>query len=386
MYLIIEKKKIGVLGGGQLGRMLIQEATKFDLDLWFMDKEFDFPVPSMYPNFVRGDFKNYDDVLAFGKAMDIITIEIENVNTDALKELEAQGKQVYPQPRVIEIIKDKGIQKQFYQENSIPTSDFFLVSDKEEILKIIENGQLKLPFIQKSRLAGYDGKGVAAIITENDLSKLLEGPAVIEQLVDIEKELAVILARNEDGAISAFPMTEMVFDPQGNLLDYLLCPAAVDEDIQQKGLELAKQVIEGLDMVGLLAVELFLAKDGSILVNEVAPRPHNSGHHTIDAGNYSQYNMHLRTLLNWPLNTVKQDNMAMMINLLGSPDHTGPVKYEGLGRVMKIPNVYPHIYGKKITKPLRKMGHTTIVGDTLEELLEAKKFIKSYLKVISCQE
>lgn len=365
--------------------MLIQEASKLDLDMWFMDKEFDYPVPSMYPNFVKGDFTDYDDVISFGSAMDILTIEIENVNTDALKTLEEAGKKVYPQAAVIETIKDKGLQKQFYQEQSIPTSQFFLVSSKEEILKKISSGQLSYPFIQKSRLAGYDGKGVAAIKSEHDHDKILEAPSVIEELIDIEKELAVIVSRNLSGDLQCFPMTEMVFNKEGNLLDYLLCPAQVSEDLISRSEKLAGDIITGLDMVGILAVELFLTKDGKLLVNEVAPRPHNSGHHTIDAGNYSQYNMHLRTLLDLPLKEIQQEGQAMMINVLGSKDHTGPVAYEGLHKILSISNVYPHLYGKKVTKPLRKMGHVTIVGGSLKELLETKDFIKSNLKVVSCQ-
>lgn len=374
-----------MLGGGQLGRMLIQEATKFDLDMWFMDKDFDYPVPSMFPNFVKGDFKNYEDVLAFGKAVDIVTIEIENVNTDALKVLENLGKKVYPQARVIETIKDKGLQKMFYQEESLPTSEFFLVKDKAEIEAKISSGQLLFPFVQKSRLAGYDGKGVVTVKSRQDLPKLLDTPSVIEQLVDIEKELAVIISRNTNGDTECFPITEMVFEPKGNLLDYLLCPAEVSAELVTNCNSLATSIITKLEMVGILAVEFFLDKNGQILINEVAPRPHNSGHHTIDTGTYSQYNSHLRCLLDWPLLPVSQHGYAMMINVLGSEGHVGSPVYNGLNSIMQIESVYPHIYGKKLTKPLRKMGHVTIVGDSKTELLEKMAQIKSSLKVESCQ-
>ncbi len=365
--------------------MLIQEATKFDLDMWFMDKEYDFPVPSMYPNFVKGDFKNYEDVLAFGKAVDIITIEIENVNTEALKALESMGKKVYPQAAVIETIKDKGLQKMFYQEEGLPTSEFFLVENKSEIVTKIDSGKLSFPFVQKSRLAGYDGKGVVTVRSKDDLSKLLDTASIIEQMVDIDKELAVIISRNIQGDTECFPITEMVFEPKGNLLDYLLCPAEVNEVVVSKCNNLANNIITKLEMVGILAVEFFLDKKGNILINEVAPRPHNSGHHTIDTGTYSQYNFHLRCLLDWPLLPVSQSGYAMMINILGAEGHVGEPEYTGLNSIMQLRSVYPHIYGKKLTKPLRKMGHVTIVGESKEELLDRMTQIKSSLKVESCQ-
>lgn len=378
--------KIGVLGGGQLGRMLVQEATKMDLDLWFMDKDFDFPVAAIYPNFVKGDFQSYDDVISFGSAMDVITIEIENVNTDALKALEASGKKVIPQARVIELIKDKGLQKQFYQENSLPTSEFFLVESANEIRQKVQAGTITYPFVQKSRIAGYDGKGVAAIRAEDDLEKLIDAPSVIEELINIRKELAVIVGRNEEGQITCFPTTEMVFNPKGNLLDYLLCPAVVSSEVEEKCKSLAKQIIEKLDMIGILAVEFFLTKENEILINEVAPRPHNSGHHTIDVGGYSQYNLHLRTLLNLPLLPVYQEKIAAMINLLGSGEQVGPATYIGLEKVLELEGVFPHLYGKKITKPLRKMGHVNILGNNMEEVLKKIDFVKSNLTVVACQQ
>ncbi len=366
--------------------MLVQEASKMNLDFWFMDKDFEYPVATMYPNFVKGDFQNYEDVLSFGSVMDIITIEIENVNTEALKELEKRGKKVYPQARVIEIIKDKGLQKQFYQENSLPSSEFFFVESEEEIRTKIESGLINYPFIQKSRTAGYDGKGVAAIKGADDLVKLLDTPSIIEEMIDIEKELAVIVARNEEGQTVSFPVTEMVFNPKGNLLDYLLCPAEIDQKVEQKCIHLAKEIITKLDMVGLLAVELFLTKENEILINEVAPRPHNSGHHTIDAGTYSQYNLHLRTLLNLPLLPISQERLAAMINVLGEPDDTGPACYEGLEKILGLDEVYVHLYGKKMTKPLRKMGHVNILGIDKAEVMKKIDFIKANLKVVACQQ
>lgn len=375
------RTKVGILGGGQLGKMLAQEATKLDVDLWFMDKSFDAPVARMYPFFVQGDFNNYDDVLAFGSQMDVISVEIENVNTAALAELEKRGKIVRPQSRVLDIIKDKGIQKQFYLENGIASSDFFLVEGAEEIRAKVEAGALSMSFVQKSRTEGYDGKGVLVINSSSDLDHLLPVPSVIEQKVDIHKELAVIVARNSEGEMTTFPITEMVFNKKGHLLDYLIAPAEVSDSVIEECNSLAKEIISKLDMTGLLAVEFFLNTNGAILVNEIAPRPHNSGHHTMDAGNYSQYNLHLRTLLDFSLPQLTQDKVALMINILGEEGHQGKVNYVGLADIMSMDNVYPHLYGKVETRPLRKMGHVNIVGNNKKELLEKMAIIKSKLKV-----
>lgn len=374
-------KKIGVLGGGQLGRMLLQEVTKFDQEIWFMDNSFDTPVGRIYPYFVQGDFKSYDDVISFGSNMDIITVEIENVNTDALTKLEESGIVVRPQSRVLKTIKDKGIQKQFYLENDIASSEFFLVTNKQDIIDKISNGILLPPFVQKARTAGYDGKGVKVIYSESDIPDIMDTPSVIEKLVDIKKELAIIVGRNAKGQKTFFPVTEMVFNKEAHLLDYLQCPAEITEETYTDCVKLADQIITNLEMIGILAVELFLTNDGQILVNEVAPRPHNSGHHTIDAGSHSQYNIHLRTLLDWDLPEVKQTETALMINVLGEKNHTGPTYYEGLDSILTMDKVYPHLYGKEETRPLRKMGHVNIVGENLDEVKEKMTFVKSSLKV-----
>lgn len=378
----IQKLKIGVLGGGQLGRMLAQEAVGWNLQLSFLDKSADFPVPKVHPNFEEGDFTDYDSVLKFGSDKDILTIEIENVNTEALHKLEEQGVLVYPQPKVIQTIKDKGLQKQFYAEEGIRTAPFILVSGKKEILTKLDEGTLSYPFIQKTRTAGYDGKGVAVIKDEQQLTKLLEGPSVIEDLIDIDKELAIIVARNQAGQMTQLPLTEMVFDERGNLLDYLITPSTITDEQSTQCSLLATEIISKLDMVGILAVEFFLDKSGQIIVNEVAPRPHNSGHHTIDAGPNSQYDLHLRTLLNMALPAeTGHGGYALMCNVVGEPGHTGEAIYEGLAQVYALPQVYVHLYGKSITKPLRKMGHVNIVGDTKEEVLEKLQKVKSLLKV-----
>ena len=361
---------------------MLQERTTWDLDIQFLDKAFDYPVPSIYNRFHEGDFNNYDDVVAFGIDMDIITIEIENVNTDALKHLESLGKKVYPQASVIEIIKDKGQQKAFYEKENIPTSPFTYEESKASILASIKEGKITMPFIQKSRLAGYDGKGVAAIISDADLDKIMDPPSIIEDLVDIEKELAVIVSRNESGELASFPVVEMVFNPKGNLLDYLICPSAITDKVAAQCDEMARKIISKLEMVGILAVEFFLTKSGEILVNEVAPRAHNSGHHTINYNNYSQYNYHIRAILDLPFPPTRPlYAYGVMWNVLGEPGHIGPAHYEGLEDTLALEGVYPHIYGKKITKPLRKMGHLNIVGDTKTEVLSKLDAIKNKLKV-----
>ncbi len=373
--------KIGVLGGGQLGRMLCQEATKMDIDLFFLDKSDDFPVPRMYPGFIKGDFNNYDDVLAFGKDLDIITIEIENVNTDALAELEKMGKKVYPQSKVISIIKDKGIQKDFYKQHNIPTSDYQLVDSKQQVINLIESDSLSYPFIQKSRLAGYDGKGVVAIRSESDLNNIFDCPSVIEKLISIDKELAVIIARNADGATATFDTTEMEFYEKGNLLDMLISPARVSNDIADKCKKMAIEIIEKLDMVGILAVEFFLTKSKQILVNEVAPRPHNSGHHTIDACHHSQYNLMIRSILGLPLVSPRQHSNAVMINILGEDGKVGEPNYSWMDSVLKHEGVIPHIYGKLISKPLRKMGHINILSESMQGAIKTAQDIKKEIKI-----
>ena len=374
--------KIGVLGGGQLGRMMLQESTTWDLDIYFLDKAFDYPVPSIYKRFQEGDFNNYKDVVDFGEKMDIITIEIENVNTDALKHLESLGKKVYPQASIIEIIKDKGLQKAFYDKENIPSSPFIYEESKASILKSIKEGKITYPFIQKSRLAGYDGKGVSAIISDGDLNKIIDAPSIIEELIDIKKELAVIVSRNTSGELASFPVVEMVFNPKGNLLDYLICPSTITEEVAAKCDQIARTIISKLEMVGILAVEFFLTKSGEILVNEVAPRAHNSGHHTLNYNNYSQYNFHIRALLDLPFPPTRPlYTYGLMWNILGEPGHTGPPHYEGIRDILEIEGVYPHIYGKKITKPLRKMGHINIVGDSREEVLSKLDAVKNKLKV-----
>ena len=318
--------------------------------------------------------------------MDIITIEIEHVNTEALLALEKEEKTVHPSPKALATIKDKGLQKQFYTTHQIPTSPFQLLDNKKAILEAILDRRLALPFVQKTRTAGYDGKGVAVIRNQEDLTnKLLDGPSMVEEMVEIEKELAVIVARNAQGEVKAFDPVEMEFNPVANLVEFLVCPAAITAQQAQQLTDLAKKIIIAFDICGLLAVEFFLNKSGDILVNEVAPRPHNSGHHTIDSAITSQYEQHLRGVLNLPLGSTKAVQPAVMVNLLGHPDHTGPVQYEGLEKCLRLEGVKVHIYGKTMTKPYRKMGHVTVVADTIEGAKEKARLVKENLKVISNQ-
>lgn len=380
----ILQTKVGVLGGGQLGKMLALAAGNWHLPIFFLDESKDFPAGPYATGFTEGSFKNYDDVYRFGKEMDVLTIEIEHVNTDALLALEKEGKKIYPQPSKLNIIKDKGLQKQFYQERNLPTSRFRLFENGEAIAKSIENQELKLPFVQKSRTAGYDGRGVAIIRSEADLkTKLLPEASVVEDLVDIQKELAVIVARNERGEVAAFPAVEMEFNPEANLVEFLLCPAQIDPKIEQEAENLAKAVIEAYDLCGLLAVELFLTKDNQLLINEVAPRTHNSGHHTIDSCYTSQFEQHLRSILNLPLGSTHMKSPSVMLNLLGAEGFTGPVFYDGLDKCLAIEGVKPHIYGKAATKPFRKMGHVTILGETVDQAKAKATQVQQLLRVVS---
>lgn len=375
--------KVGFLGGGQLGKMLCLAAQNWHLKTWILDAKKEFPSGEVCSNFIEGDFKNYEDVYAFGKQVDVISIEIEHVNTEALLQLEKEGVKVHPKPSALNIIKDKGLQKQFYVNHNLPTSEFELYESGEAVKKAIQTGRLAYPFVQKSRTAGYDGKGVAVIRTENDFDKILMTPSLIEPLVPIEKEIAVIVARNEDGQIEAFPSVEMEFNPIANLVEFLICPAEIEASISDKAIAIAKQTIEAYDICGLLAVELFLTKDGDILINEVAPRPHNSGHHTIDSCYTSQFQQHLRAILNLPLGSTKMKSPSVMVNLLGEDGFTGTAHYEGLEKCMAIEGAKLHLYGKEVTKPYRKMGHATILAENVEDAKKRAKQVKDTLKIIS---
>lgn len=376
-------KKIGILGGGQLGKMLCQAASKMSLDISILDKDKSFPAGQICSKFKEGDFKDHKSVMDFGAQMDLITIEIEAVNTDALKELSNEDIDVYPQPNIVEIIKDKGLQKNFYSKSNIPSSTYQLFESKSEILKAIASKDISYPFVQKLRQGGYDGRGVQVIRSSDEAHKLFEEPSLIEALVDIEKELSVIVARNLDGEVKCFPPAEMIFNHEANLLDYQICPAQIETELADNCIAIASKVASSFGIVGLLAVELFLDKDGSILVNEVAPRPHNSGHHTIEACITSQYEQHLRAILNLPLGDTTLISPSVLLNVLGEKGSSGPVEVNGLEECLSKKGVHIHLYGKAISKPFRKMGHVTIVDDNLESAIEKSKFVKENLKVFA---
>lgn len=373
--------KIGILGGGQLGKMLFQAGSRLGLDISIMDKDKSFPSAYICPDFFCGDINNYDDVMKFGQDKDIITIEIEGVNIEALETLEANGKKVYPQPHILKIIKDKGKQKMFYEGKGFPSSEFALFKDAEEIRQAIRDEKISIPFVQKLRKDGYDGRGVQIVKNETHLSKLLEGPTLVEELIEVRKEIAVIVARNENGDITAFPPVEMVFHPTANLVEFLSCPADINNIISKTAEQLAIDLTEAFGIVGLLAVEMFIDTNDCILINEVAPRPHNSGHHTIEACITSQYEMHLRAILNLPLGDTTQVRPAVMINLLGEEGYSGTPVYENIESCLSLSGVYPHIYGKKETRPFRKMGHVTVTDINLNNAIEKAKFVRNHLKI-----
>lgn len=371
--------KLGVLGGGQLGKMLIQDAVNFNISTYILDPDANAPCKDLCAKFFHGSLKDFDTVYNFGKQVDLLTIEIEHVNVEAMEKLQAEGISVFPQPEILRMVQDKGLQKQFYRLNKIPTASFHLVSNKEEIKQFAS----EFPFFQKLRKEGYDGRGVVRLTDANNLEKAFDVPSVLEKLVDFEKEISVIVSRNAKGEVSAFPTVELVFNPEVNLVDYLFSPANISAEIEKEAKEIAVRVIESLKMVGLLAVEMFLTKTGEILVNEIAPRPHNSGHQTIEGNFTSQYMQHLRAILNLPAGNTDIKTPAVMVNLLGEPDFTGDAVYEGLEEVLAIDGVNIHLYGKTTTKPFRKMGHVTIIDKDLKNAMQKAEMVKKTLKVKS---
>lgn len=373
---------LGIIGGGQLGKMLIQAASKWDINTFVLDPDPKCAAAGICTKFIQGSFRDRDQVIQFGQMVDLITFEIEHVNIDALYQLESEGKFIYPQPSALETIQDKGLQKVFYQQNNLPTASFQLFQDKASVIKAINENIISFPFVQKSRKEGYDGKGVVVIHSENDIERIFDVPSVVEQAVDIDKELAVIVAKNTKGDTACFSAVEMEFSATANLVEQLLCPANIENAISEKLKSIAITIIEKLDMCGILAVEFFLDKKGEIFINEVAPRPHNSGHQTIEGAHTSQFEQHLRAILNFPLGSTGIIKPSIMINILGEDGHEGPVHYENFTESLAIEGVNIHIYGKKITKPFRKMGHVTIVDDSLEKAKAKAKQIRAQLKAI----
>ena len=356
--------------------MLIQAGLNLDLNFHVLDPDSQAPCAGI-ARFTQGKLTDYTTVMEFGKNCDVITIEIENVNTKALADLEKAGKQVFPQPHVIELIQDKRVQKKFFADHGIPTAPFVLVNNREDVIRQADF----LPAVNKLGKEGYDGRGVQIIKTKADLDKAFDAPGLLEKWIPFEREIAVIVSRNLAGEVAIYPAVEMVFHPEANLVEYLFSPAQLEPSIIQQAQTIASKVITRLNMVGLLAVEMFVTNEGAVLVNEVAPRPHNSGHQTIEGNVTSQYEQHLRAILNLPAGSTAMVAPSAMVNLLGEPGFTGSARYEGLEAVMKTEGVYVHLYGKKTTKPFRKMGHVTIVDTDPDRLKKKANFVKETLKV-----
>lgn len=368
-----------MLGGGQLGRMMIQSAINLNLPVCCLDPDPNAPCKHIATEFTVGNLNDFDTVYAFGQDKDVITIEIENVNVAALKKLQSEGKKVFPQPEVIELIKDKGLQKLFYKEHNIPSPEFFLIDSKEEIAQYAAS----FPFFQKMRTGGYDGKGVVKLADPQNLDMAFDVPSVLETLIDFDKEISVIVTRNASGAVSCFPAVECAFNPEANLVEFLFSPATINKAIETQAIDIAITIAEKLGIVGILAVEMFVTKSGQVLVNEIAPRPHNSGHHTIEGNVTSQFEQHIRAITGLPLGDTAIVRPAVMVNLLGEKGYEGPARYIGLSEALEQSGVYVHLYGKAITKPFRKMGHITVAAKDLEEATQKAKAVKELVKIIS---
>ena len=374
---------LGILGGGQLGKMLLTETRKFDITTKVLDPSADAPCRIACNTFIQGALTDFDTVYNFGKDVDVLTIEIENVNVDALKKLQSEGVKVYPSPQTIELIQNKATQKQFYATHNIPTAPFHRFESLANLQQAVTNEQITLPFVWKSARFGYDGNGVKIVRQLPDLSLLPEGECIAENLVPFTKELAVIVARNVSGEASTYPVVEMEFHPEANQVEYVLCPARISEEIAQKARAIAVQVAQAFQVVGLLAVELFLTAEGEVLVNEVAPRPHNSGHYSIEAAYTNQFEQHLRAILDLPLGNTDSKVAGVMVNLVGAEGYQGDVVYENIEQILAMQGVTPHIYGKRETRPFRKMGHVTIVNKDIEKARVIAEKVKQTIKVIS---
>tara|TARA_A100001011_G_scaffold7068_1_gene8079 strand:+ start:1610 stop:2761 length:1152 start_codon:yes stop_codon:yes gene_type:complete len=375
--------KLGILGGGQLGKMLLYDAKRYDLHTKVMDSNKDAPCNKIADDFIIGDITDYDDVVNFGNSVDLITVEIENVNTDALEFLEKSGKKVYPSSKNLRIIQNKSDQKNFYSKNNLPTSRFKNYLNIEELKRNFLNDNFEFPFVWKSSRFGYDGKGVKIIKNIKDLDFSYDHQCLIEEKVSIKKELSVIVSRNTDGEIKCFPVVEMEFNEKSNLVEYVMCPANISKQTEEKSIIIASEIAKKFEMVGLLAVELFVTNEHEILINEVAPRPHNSGHHTIECCITSQFDQHIRSILNLPLGKTDILIPGIMVNLVGENMEEGNVNYKNINDIFDIPGVYIHIYGKKKSRLNRKMGHITIVNKDINKAIEIGKSIKNKIKVTS---
>ena len=375
--------KLGILGGGQLGKMLLAETRKFDIYTCVLDPSNEAPCKIGSNEFYKGDLMDFDTVYSFGKKVDVLTIEIENVNADALEKLEREGTKVYPSSKTLRTIQNKAKQKLFYVDHNLPTAPFTRFAYASEIEDAIDNGGLHFPFVWKAAQFGYDGNGVKVVRTLDDLTELPKGECIAEELIPFKNELAVIVSRNTKGEIKAYPVVEMEFHPEANQVEYVICPARIDNHILEKAKQVALKTSEAFNHVGLLAVEMFQTEDDNILINEVAPRPHNSGHHTIESSYTSQFEQHIRSILGLPLGETENKAGGVMVNLVGAEGFTGDVVYENIEEIMQMKGVTPHIYGKKQTRPFRKMGHVTIVNKDINEARRIAEDVKKKIKVIS---
>jgi 5-(carboxyamino)imidazole ribonucleotide synthase len=381
--LVTSEFRLGIIAGGQLGKLLALAASKWDVKTFVLDEDEHCPASTVCTRFVKGSRHSFEDVVAFGRMVDLLTFEIEDIDIEALLALKAEGLRIVPDPDALAVIQDKGRQKEFYAAHDIPTAPYTMYESAGDIRGAVTAETLTPPFVQKLRRGGYDGKGVAVIETTAQIPELLEGASVVEERVAIAKEISVIAARNARGEVRCFPAVEMVFDDRANLVDRLFCPADIPTEVQAEAERIASELITALDLSGLLAVEMFVDASGAVLVNEAAPRTHNSGHHSIESIITSQFEQQLRAIFNFPLGSTRLKMPAVMVNLLGEPDARGAVKYEGMTRCMAIEGVKLHLYGKKDVRPFRKMGHATVLAPSLDEAMEKASEVKQTLKVRS---
>lgn len=371
--------KVGFIKGGQLAKMMLQVAPSFDIHTLVMDDDQHCPCRYLCHEFISGDSMNFDDVLSFGRRVDVLTFEFEHVNVEALRQLKEQGVSVYPDPEILALVQDKGLQKEFYRKNNFPTADFRLVSNRH----MLQTHHDFLPAVQKLCVGGYDGKGVKKLNSVDDIARAFDAPSVLEHLVDIDREIAIIVARNVSGEVAIYPAVEMVFHPTQHLVELLRCPATITPAIAQQAQELAQRLVHQLNLVGVLAVEMFLTKSGELLINEIAPRVHNSGHHTIEANFTSQFEQHLRCIMDLPLGMTDSVSAGVMVNILGDEGYEGAARYEGVESALALGGVYIHLYGKEITKSFRKMGHATIIDKDINVALTKARQVQALIKVRS---
>ena len=375
--------KLGILGGGQLGKMLLFDTRKFDIQTYVLDPSEDAPCKIACNYFFQGDLMDFETVYNFGKQVDVLTFEIELVNLEALEKLENEGKKVYPSPKTLKLIQNKGIQKTFYINNNIPTAPSKTFKDLKKLVVEIVESKLQMPFVWKCTEFGYDGNGVKIIRSLEDLENLPNVECIAEEMIEFKNELAVIVCRNPSGEIKTYPVVEMEFHPEANQVEYVICPARIDDKVAAKARAIALDVSEKFNHVGLLAVEMFQTFEDEILVNEVAPRPHNSGHYSIEASYTSQFENHLRAILDLPLGNTDSKVAGIMVNLTGAEGFSGDVIYENIEKILGWDGVTPHIYGKKQTRPFRKMGHVTIVNENINEARKIAEDVKNTIRVIS---